>query len=221
MGLTLESKLIIMKFIDFKDSFQSEEDCKEKFKAYRENVGIVCKNCGGKEHYWLPKKESFQCKNNKCRFRTSLKSGTVMENTKLPYLTWFIAMHLMTSLKNNISALEIQRQIGHKYYEPVFYMLHKLRLVMGKRDAEYNLEGDIELDEGYFSNSHVFEENEFTGEERSVKTRKRLTKENSCIGDALIQNSSIEFEKVKIHNQNNTKVHQNESVGRGNCNRIE
>lgn len=144
-----------------------------------------------------------------------------MENTKLPYLTWFIAMHLMTSLKNNISALEIQRQIGHKYYEPVFYMLHKLRLVMGKRDAEYNLEGDIELDEGYFSNSHVFEENEFTGEERSVKTRKRLTKENSCIGDALIQNSSIEFEKVKIHNQNNTKVHQNESIGRGNCNRIE
>lgn len=30
-------------------------------------------------------------------------------------------------------------------------MTHKLRDVMGKRDARYNLHGDVEIDEGFFS----------------------------------------------------------------------
>ena len=29
--------------------------------------------------------------------------------------------------------------------------MHKLRDVMGKRDARYNLHGDVEIDEGFFS----------------------------------------------------------------------
>jgi hypothetical protein len=44
-----------------------------------------------------------------------LKTGTVIENSKLTYQYWFIAMHLMTSTKKTISALEMQKQLGHKY----------------------------------------------------------------------------------------------------------
>jgi transposase-like protein len=60
-------------------------------------------------------------------------------------------MHLITSTKKSFSALEIQRQLGHNRYEPVWLMLHKLREVMGRRDEEYQLTDVIELDEGYFS----------------------------------------------------------------------
>ena len=34
-----------------------------------------------------------------------------------------------------------------KRYQPVWEMVHKLRDVMGKRDARYNLHGDVEIDE--------------------------------------------------------------------------
>ena len=50
-----------------------------------------------------------------------------------------------------ISSKEIQRQLGRKRYQPVWEMVHKLRDVMGKRDARYNLHGDVEIDEGFFS----------------------------------------------------------------------
>jgi hypothetical protein len=40
---------------------------------------------------------------------------------------------------------------GHKRYHPIWHMVHKLRVAMGKRDGEYVLAGRIELDEGYFS----------------------------------------------------------------------
>jgi hypothetical protein len=71
--------------------------------------------------------------------------------------------------KNNISALEIQRQVEHKYYEPIFDMCHKLRLIMGKRDSQYTLEGLTEMDEGYFTNSKQLERNELTGEKEELK----------------------------------------------------
>ncbi|MFV0311773.1 MAG: IS1595 family transposase, partial [Dysgonomonas sp.] len=83
--------------------------------------------------------------------RITLKSGTVMHKSKLPFRYWFITMHLLTSTKKSFSATEIQRQLGHKRYHPIWHLVHKLRQTMGKRDDEYVLAGQIEIDEGYFS----------------------------------------------------------------------
>jgi len=57
----------------------------------------------------------------------------------------------MTTTKKGFSSKEIQKQLGLKRYEPVWYMVHKLRKAMVKRDARYTLEGMIEMDEGYFT----------------------------------------------------------------------
>jgi hypothetical protein len=59
-------------------------------------------------------------------------------------------MMMLTSTKKSFSALEIQRQLGHLYYEPIWYMLHKIRHAMGKRDDNYTLSNEVELDEGFF-----------------------------------------------------------------------
>lgn len=168
-----------MKFIDFKDHYPDEQSCKKEFKQYRLTEGITCKKCAGKEHYWLAAKEQFQCKNNSCRFRTSLKSGTVMENSKLSFQYWFIAMHLMTASKMSVSALEMQRQIGHAYYLPVFLMMHKLRISMRKRDAIYQLEESCEIDEGYFKHTDPLETNEFTGKTEDLKRGKGSQKQTT------------------------------------------
>jgi len=74
----------------------------------------------------------------------------VPENTNLPIRYWLMAIHLMSVTKKGFSALEMQRLTGHKRYEPVWYMLHKIRRIMGKRDAAHQLSGHIETDEGFF-----------------------------------------------------------------------
>jgi len=137
-----------MNLLNFVEKYPNEASCKLKFKELREKEGVVCRKCGHTEHYWLSTIDHFKCK--KCGTRTTLKSGTVMENSKLPYRYWFVAMHLITSTKKPISALELQRQLGHKFYEPVWAMLHKLRIVMGKRDDRYYLNNQVEIDEGFF-----------------------------------------------------------------------
>jgi hypothetical protein len=74
-----------------------------------------------------------------------------MHRSRLPFRYWFVAFHLLTSTRKSFSAKELQRQLGHKHYEPIWALLHKLRFVMGRRDSQYVLEGIIELDEGFFS----------------------------------------------------------------------
>lgn len=138
-----------MKLIDFSKRFDSEEACEKHLRAIREKEGIVCPKCGGKKHYWNKAKNSWYC--SSCMHETTLTSGTVMHGSKLPLMYWFIAIHLLTSTKKTISALEMQRQLGHKRYQPIWEMMHKLRSVMGVRDDKYKLSGTIELDEGYFT----------------------------------------------------------------------
>lgn len=140
-----------MNLLNFFRRFPTEQSCKDDFIKIRKKQGIVCKKCTSKDHYWLDGKEQFQCKS--CSFRTTLRSGTVMEASKLPYQYWYATMHLLTSTKKSFSAKELQRHLGHNRYEPVWAMLHKLRLVMGHADNQYQLTTEIELDEGFFSNT--------------------------------------------------------------------
>ena len=74
-----------------------------------------------------------------------------MENSKLTIQQWFIMLHLMTSTKKTFSALEMQRQLGVKRYEPVWYAMHKIRSTIGKRDEKYKLMGEIEIDDAFFT----------------------------------------------------------------------
>ncbi len=49
-------------------------------------------------------------------------------------------MFLISATKKGFSAKEMQKQLGLKRYEPVWQMTHKLRKVMGERDAAYTME---------------------------------------------------------------------------------
>ena len=138
-----------MNLFNFTANFGSEEDCRLHFKQERDKHGVVCKKCQGTDHYWLQNKWSYQCK--ACKFRTSLRSGTIMQSSNLSFLIWYKTMFLMTATKKGFSTKEIQKQLGLKRYEPVWAMVHKIRKAMGNRDDRYTLEGMIEMDEGYFT----------------------------------------------------------------------
>jgi transposase-like protein len=130
------------------ERYSNEDQCKIAFKNLRLNEGVVCKQCGEREHYWISTREQFQCK--QCKFRTTLRSGTVLQHSKLPYRYWFLSMYLMTMTKKGISATELQFHLGHKRYQPVWELMHKIRRGMGEREKKYLLKDEIEIDEAFF-----------------------------------------------------------------------
>lgn len=137
-----------MNLFDFNTRFPDEESCAKYLKAKREEEGVVCTNCSGTKHYWIESMKLWKCAN--CSTRMNLRSGTMMEKTKVPLKIWFEIIHLMTSTKKAFSALEMHRQVQTKFYEPIWFIMQKIRITMGKRDAKYKLQGDIEIDDAFF-----------------------------------------------------------------------
>ena len=138
-----------MNILEFIQKFPDEGACRLKFKEQRDQIGIICDKCNYKEHYWHENKLCYECKH--CHRRISLRSGTVMQSSKLPFRYWFVTMHLLTCTKKSFSTEELRRQLGHKRYQPIWEMVNKLRDVMGKRDNKYQLSGQMELDDAFFS----------------------------------------------------------------------
>lgn len=113
-------------------SRDSEVYAMEAFKEFRLKKGIVCKKCQHTQHYWLNSKQQFQCK--KCRFRTTLRSGTLLEGSKLPLSYFFIALELLDKRGSVLRTEELKEHTNHKYYEPLYDFLRKIKTYM--RDHE-------------------------------------------------------------------------------------
>jgi len=137
-----------MTILEFTEQFPTESSCRADFKLQREKEGVFCKKCKSSDHYWLKGKYQWECKS--CKFRTGLRSGSMMESSNLPVRTWYLAMLFMTFTKKGISAKELQRQLKHKRYDTVWSLMHRIRNAMGNRDSLYQLGDMVEFDEAYY-----------------------------------------------------------------------
>jgi transposase-like protein len=75
-------------------------------------------------------------------------AGTIFQDTRTPLTVWFRAMWWVTSQKNGVSALGLQRVLGLGSYQTAWAWLHKLRRAM-VRPGRDRLSGRVEVDETY------------------------------------------------------------------------
>jgi hypothetical protein len=99
-----------MNIFDFIERFPGEQESILYFIETRQKVGVLCQKCGCMKHIWLADIDRFECE--KCGNQIGIKSGTLMENSKLPIKHWFVAIQLLTSSDNNFSIAEIQEKIS-------------------------------------------------------------------------------------------------------------
>ena len=131
---------------DFNRRYGCEEQCHAALVDMRWPDGFVCPKCGGKKHSYTDVRRIFQC--SACRKQTSAKAGTIFHKSTTPLTSWFLAMHLITSAKNDISSLELSRQLGVKW-DTAWLIKQKLMEVMRQRNSIYKLGGDVQMDDAY------------------------------------------------------------------------
>ncbi len=123
-----------------------EERCHAALVQMRWPDGFVCPDCGGVEHSYSRDRQIFQC--SACRVQTSAKAGTIFHKSKTPLTKWFLAMHLLTSAKNDISGLELARQLDVKW-DTAWLIKQKLMEAMRQRNSIYKLDSDVQIDDAY------------------------------------------------------------------------
>lgn len=133
---------------EFMDRYGSEAQCEQALMASRWPDGFVCPRCDTDAHTPFRREGLLYLQCSACRHQCSLIAGTIFEHTKLELRRWFLAMHLLTQSKNNVSALELKRHLG-VCYKTAWLLKHKLMEVMRLREDSRQLTGRVEIDDAY------------------------------------------------------------------------
>jgi transposase-like protein len=141
--------------------FSTEVACREYLFELRWPEGFRCPRCGGRKA-WPASQVLWECAS--CHRQLSVTAGTIFQDSRLPLTLWFRAAWWVTSQKNGVSAMSLQRVLGLKSYKTAWTMLHKLRRAM-VRPGRDRLQGRVEVDEAFVG-----------GEEEGVHGRQTETK---------------------------------------------
>ncbi len=133
---------------EFRQRYGTQVQCHAVLVASRWPQGFVCPGCSAKPHSTFKRKGLRYWHCSACREQTTATCGTIFQATKLPLTAWFLATHLLTQAKNNVSALELKPHLGVRY-KTAWLMKHKLMQVMLLREAPRQLDGRVEIDDAY------------------------------------------------------------------------
>ena len=130
------------------DMFRDESDAEAWIAERRWPNGPHCPDCGsfhvqaGIKHRTM----THRCRDCPGKPFFSLRKGTVMECSKLPYRVWAVGLYLFTTNLKGISSMKLHRELGIGQ-KAAWFMLHRLR-----KTAEINagpFSGPVEVDETY------------------------------------------------------------------------
>ncbi len=128
--------------------FPDDATAEAWFIEQRWPTGICCPHCGslnvqtGCKHKTMP----YRCREKVCAKRFSIKTGSVMEGSKIGYQDWVIAIFLVTTSLKSVSSMKLHRDLGITQ-KSAWFLAHRLRSAMSQDGTLFA--GPVEVDETY------------------------------------------------------------------------
>jgi transposase-like protein len=97
---------------EFFQKFPNEGSARKFFENRRWGSEPLCGHCGSvsvaecKDHKPMP----YRCKD--CRAHFSVRTGTVLAESRLPLQKWLLAIYMLTSARKGIPSTQMARELG-------------------------------------------------------------------------------------------------------------
>ncbi len=93
---------------------------------------------------------SHRCREKECRKHFSVRTNSILANTKLGYQQWIIAIYLLTTSLKGVSSMKLHRDLGITQ-KSAWHLAHRLRKAWDDSRQSLTLfSGPVEVDESYF-----------------------------------------------------------------------
>ncbi len=143
-----------LSLLEVADMFRDKETARTWIANQRWPHGPACPHCGSLnvQENIKHKTMTHRCRDCQDKRMFSVKTGTIMEGSNLPYSAWAVGIYLFTTNIKGISSMRLHRELGIGQ-KAAWFMLHRLRKAFEAEVGPFS--GPVEVDETYMGGKNL------------------------------------------------------------------